>query len=1128
MTTQMDHSTYQIIDGLTQKQREFPALLESAIPLIELNWTHVFALIREYSMNSSLYSVFQGKELTVFAILLSIELDHPATYSALEKGAGVPGLSKLLVYCLQDLKYSQTATGNELYAFILNLLNGLRQKGIENDKKPNEVASWMQALSMTQSRARQLMPQLLRSGQNEPALSLYTVFAHLLEHLYSTINRFPTRRIDFYYNEMLGESLRPASPEKIHLVLPVASENGPIVLPAGSEFVAGSDASGTEILFATQDSIELNDVKVVDLRTLSLKKGAFWEDRIPVYTPAMAMAAPSMSPCPLFGSTRDHSKPAQARDARVGFALASTVLLMREGERRITIQFEYEPHPHTLSLENLRSAFNIAITGTQGWIRIQEYLPSTHRQNAALPPHSLQLDMLLSADATPVIPYHPGIHGENWQCVLPVLRLEVNPQSNSDSQILFQNLVIKDVRIHVDVKNCTDLILHNQMGPLSPLAPFQPFGPIPALGDYLLVGCSETRSKNLTDFRVKIEWGGLPEGVHQFADWYHGYSKAPATADFVARLFALSDGRWYPGEEEATVMAYLFDTAYPTRSGMDSHAEISCENILSAARSGERTLFDQDLNYGPGSKNGFFKIALAGPSGAFQHQAYPHLLAQTLTYNARVKSEHLARAIPNAPYTPTIASIKVDYKACALFTPRHRLPEQSSSFHDQMFYLHPWGFENALDTRVAPLTQIPFYAEGGALHIGMEFNRHPREFSLYFHLNRDSDWIPPHIDKSITWWYLASSGWTLLPAVQILHDSTAHFTNSGIITLSLPKDICNQNPQMPLGKYWLRICAADDVLHCCRAFSIYAQAVTAVQTQGFASKPNAELSHAKVCKLRRSIAGLSEALQLAPTWGGQSPEQIHALRIRMAERLSHKNRALCAHDYERIILQNFPEVYKVKCFAGINPDFPHRSSPGHILLVPLSHLYSDGRRQIKPRLSGKTLRAIQELIEEHAPKQVALHIVNPYFEHIQVRCAVRFHDNRNKGYFLDKLDNDISTYISPWHEPGYQTHFGWCIRRYDIEAYIQSLDYIEYVTDLSLLRIAPRTERLFYLDDSETTPIDEFRGRLPWSIAVPSRKHFVNIVDSTQSIVPEPTGYGELEIGTTFILQQDKNNGPAT
>jgi len=295
------------------------------------------------------------------------------------------------------------------------------------------------------------------------------------------------------------------------------------------------------------------------------------------------------------------------------------------------------------------------------------------------------------------------------------------------------------------------------------------------------------------------------------------------------------------------------------------------------------------------------------------------------------------------------------------------------------------------------------------------------------------------------------------------------------------------------------------------------------------------LPSGSIKQAKHSIPGLDSVWQVQSSIGGKSAENKLMLRTRMSERLRHKYRALLAIDYEQLILAHYPQIYKVKCFANLVPEynpsqryvFP-RICPGHVTIVLLP--YPDIQTQYGGQLwiSGHLIREVRDFITRHTSAFVFVHLVNPVYETIQVRCTVKLKKGRSAGVVLGTLNDAISAYLSPWHETvGYTTHFGWRISKHEVQSYIQQLDFVDRVTNFSMLRIAPVSESLFDLTD---TAVDErvspesceFTPRYPWSIAVPIRQHFIEVDDSFDMIKPEITGVGELEIGANFILS-DRN-----
>lgn len=1144
----MEVATYSIRDGLSQADREFPALQDSYIPLYELDWIKVFSLMREYARSVSLDAMFSGQELAVISLLLSMDGNRPDIRRALERGEGVQGLRGLLQFCERELAAAQSPAGRELCTLVHGLLHGVQSDyGPPQNWQGDFVQSaLLQAVKMAQERARQLLPAILASGNNEPAISLYAVFARLHERLVVQVNRLPGRRIDFYYQELLGDNGRSVEPDHVHLVLPVNAIGREILLEKGCEFSGGQDGRGDEIVFSSVQDVSLNDAVVADMRTLHFQEGIPWEDHIPIYDPAKLLAGTTLRPYSLFGNTRDGVRPATAMVPGIGFAVASPVLFLQEGNREISFRFDYEieslrgtvldvgetqENSYAVRcdafLRAFKDMFHISATSAEGWLALPAYKPSFYLLDDSLPEGSLGIRLRLAHDVAPIVPYDPAIHGESWPSQLPVFRFLLNPEACEYGAELLQRLVVRQIRIDVVVDDCRKLVLQNQIGPLSAMAPFQPFGPLPAPGDYLLVGCAETIAKALTDFQVEIEWGGLPDSVTDFRDWYDGYDDPPGTKDFVARLGVLSDGRWHPTSAEYPVVARLFHSAKVdnARIRISPRSVISCKAVLATEKTLAPGELSQEFVYGPETKNGFFRISLAGPVGAFQHQVYPHVLSKALTFNAKVKHERLCKPLPKMPYTPVVHSIKVRYSAKALIPMSKSGKVTEDPCSPRMLYLHPWGWEDAAQVGQHRISQIPVRPEAGSLYLGLRMDRIPRSLSLYFHLSRDSEGLPAHASQRFSWWYLSARGWVSFPAQGLQGDSTNHFTSSGIVRLTLPRDMVQEHSMMPHGKFWIQIRADKGCDFCCRVFSVFAQAVEAVRVQGFSGKNLECLVSGSVNQMRKSIAGLSGVFQIAPSWGGREPENKAAQRTRIAERLSHKQRAFAPQDYERLVLEAFPQVFKAKCFAGIDPAFPDRLTPGHLLFVPVSHLFSDGRQQWKPRLGGHVLHDIEEFLKPLMPPAAQIHVMNPYFEKIQVRCVVRFGGTQSSGMLLKRLNTAICNYLSPWHAPGYRTHFGWCARRHDLESFIREQNDVEEVSECSLLRISPMSGKLFQMDESGTENRDEIRGAYPWSIAVPMRKHFLNAFDCTTGEPPLSLGYGDLEIGSTFILQSGNANG---
>ena len=280
-----------------------------------------------------------------------------------------------------------------------------------------------------------------------------------------------------------------------------------------------------------------------------------------------------------------------------------------------------------------------------------------------------------------------------------------------------------------------------------------------------------------------------------------------------------------------------------------------------------------------------------------------------------------------------------------------------------------------------------------------------------------------------------------------------------------------------------------------------------------------------------TIPGVDRMWQTGKVIPGRLAETEDELIIRLSERLRHKNRAVSPWDYERLILEHFPHVAKVKCFAHMQSgvDSNREPRPGSVLIVVVPHWQTGVTGYCDElMLSAVELRRMRGFLQEHASPFVNIEVRNPVYEWVQVRCTVKFNGGFQAGFFVNRLNRDISSFICPWQAGGYHARFGWRIRKKDIESYLQELDYVEFITNFSMLHITQDEEGHYGLGDTakhKTNPEVQVEPRFPWSLALPANHHFIETTPSAKLIEPEVTGIDELEIGTNFIITGGSGNG---
>ena len=419
---------------------------------------------------------------------------------------------------------------------------------------------------------------------------------------------------------------------------------------------------------------------------------------------------------------------------------------------------------------------------------------------------------------------------------------------------------------------------------------------------------------------------------------------------------------------------------------------------------------------------------------------------------------------------------------------------------------------------------LPGLSSRGSLHIGIQAASLPGTLSLLFHLADDSEPNGSKGGAATTWSLLGAHGWSGLEADAVLSDSTAGFMKSGVVVLQLPQQIEMGGCLMPSGLYWLRIEADGGFDRFCSLYSVHSQAIEVRWSPEANPRPRARkvLPAGSITSSGKPLPGVVAIEQICDSQGGQDPETLERFRARIGERLRHKGRAMCALDYEQLVLENFPEVGKVKAFANLRMGVADRRFPGEVLVVPLPLDPGSGLGSPPPRMKGHLLQEIGRFLKNIAPEFARIDVANPQFDEILVSCTISLRPGLRADGRSQQLDQALWEFLSPWRPGGNTRHFGWCIRQQEVEAFLRGFDFVEQVGGFSMLRISPEDAPRHSLLD---TARQESAGgdvvispRYPWSVAVGSKYNLLTIVDRMGSEMPRKVGVGKLRIGSTFIV----------
>lgn len=362
--------------------------------------------------------------------------------------------------------------------------------------------------------------------------------------------------------------------------------------------------------------------------------------------------------------------------------------------------------------------------------------------------------------------------------------------------------------------------------------------------------------------------------------------------------------------------------------------------------------------------------------------------------------------------------------------------------------------------------------EEGMLFIGLEKLQPLNTLSLLFQFADgsadDEDNDPPEIH----WSYLADNEWRPLKGEALISDGTYGFQTTGIVKLEVPEDSTDHNTIIPDGLRWFCASVTEHADRIPMLVNVVAQAVEAqfIDNGNDQSHFDTALAAGSISKLAVAVAQVSKVEQPFASFDGKHQEIGKEFYTRASERLRHKARAITPWDYEHLVLDRFPSIYKVKCITHSDPNCLCRSSsvssatrdsantticcgpqiaPGHVLIIPVANLKNrNAANPLQPKTGRRTLLEIQDYLSKRTSPFVHIHAKNPVYEQVLVFFRVQFNAGTDKGYYLKQLNDEIVHYLTPWaFDESVEVSFAQKFYASAIINFIEERPYVDFITD---------------------------------------------------------------------------------
>ena len=848
--------------------------------------------------------------------------------------------------------------------------------------------------------------QLEEYPGHTPHYTLFLAFLKLLGVAKDELNGFTKKHLDFYYKDVLQLKPMAAQPDYVHLIAEPAVNAPTLLLPKNTVFPAGKNNLGQNKYYASTEDHSINTISLkYFLSAFVINEKGNFNRRQADLSGLNAKGAPfNVFPVP------DSESPYIPYDTptETGLLIASPLLYLSGGDRYIRVTIDGQNYD--------QSQYRFYITSEKGCIEIEKFSQvdnSTAAVSERLAYNNISY-LYIPATEKKIIGYNPDIHKEiKASTSFPILKIVPKEQGIPIS--VADNSTIA---ISIRVRNFKNFILATDTGTVDTNKPFLPFGDFPKNGNGFVIGSNEFFIKKGAIVSIKT-----------------------ATTAIVS-VFKLNGGKW-ESDPDNTISRII---------NSNPITEYNEENNI------------PDNN----SVSGYIRIELNDNTKKYKGEQF-------------LKSFiNAAKADSDIPEAPVIRSIFLDYDVDDTTKGQNPI---------QIFEIFPFGFQikNFISSPITkPILAVsdsllsarflekkmtsaklikPNLVQneqvlpqtGGEIYLGFENALAGNSISLLLQL-AEGTVNPRKTAATINWQYLNNNNqWTAFKNYEV-GDETNGLLESGLVHFSVPEDFKSSGITiLPDNLFWIRI-IVNTIDAISNFIGVHNHALKAVLTD---LDKNGSLfsdytSKDTITKLYQPVDYIRNIYQPYTSFGGKKEEDDTLLYRRSSERLRHKSRAITIWDYERLLLQQYPEVSRVKCLNHYRYEAEmsiSNVSAGYVTLIPVAKSTdSKNDSSWKPLVSLATMKKMKEYIATLASPHTRIMVKPPSLEKIRLNFSVKYRDivGADTRLYETNIKNAINYYLSPWAYGSSEVQFANAVETSSLIQLIDDLPFVDYITNFSV------------------------------------------------------------------------------
>lgn len=830
------------------------------------------------------------------------------------------------------------------------------QRVLDENNRP--FFSMLGAVSDIQSKFDYYMQQIENSGDMDASQALLLTFVRSYCRIVQQFNDKFADLPNFYCREILKATPKEAVQDSTLVVVNPNKEvtRKTFSLPARTQFNAGENADGTPLYYS------LTEKSYIVPTTIKSARALFPQDRRIITAPLALDGTDSNT---LFST----ANPVNTQQ-ELGWALSSPMFSLSEGERKVFLYFMMDGTADFASLLAGASPFRLFTSGSEGWTE------KAHTATFERAGNYLLFSFTIADGEEALVPCNSDIHGIETE--YPAVRILIDEIPTIGIDIT--SIKFKDIQIRVSVTDMRTFNLYSDVGEMDSSQPFYPFGTVGEKGSWFIFGSEELSVKKVQNVSLKGTWNKLPDGGYTALYKDYTLPQPVINSSFMATCEWQENSRWNVCRN-SSVQVFGTDASGNIKEDAEFYFDIADFVPLAVGSS---------FGYNKKAK-GFYRVRLSEPSIGFGMDIYRRQFAEVMVHNSKAK-ERNQKPVPAMPQVPMIADAVLGYTAMDSF-----------GENDKLYRINETNGYEAVNLGSESIQLLPDLRKH-YLYLDFDDVEGLQRIKLYFNLryvkrgNR-SNTGADGITSVIEYYDSEACQWNAFPAECVLQEDTDGLTRSGFITLNTFDET---NTSFIKGnEVWIRIGFENDIApENIIVDGIWLNCFKVMCENGDGSP----LPGGAIASLTEDDPRVLEVLQPMEGYGGKAAEDEQAMSVRLATRISTRNRALNIGDYEKMILERFSDIEKVCCI-------PASQESNEIRIV----VFPQPEKRVFPQLPNWKLSEIEQYIKGYMSPFAKVRVINPTYEPLTVDMIVILKDSvQDEGEVQRRLYRRIYNYFVQW------------------------------------------------------------------------------------------------------------------